>query len=116
MFQYHIKTIAKIAEDQILFLNIVDISQDASLVLNQKQNAGEEDGIRENTILDNIGILCTLQSHHTVVLPERIDGRAHISAEVPFFQGMDSEIHLPGVLIQRVLRHYVFVTEQQFLA
>lgn len=64
----------------------------------------------------NIGIFRTLQSHSALGLSKRVDGRACVSAEVPFFQGIDSEIHLPGVIAQRVLRHRVFVTGQQFLA
>lgn len=57
----------------------------------------------------------TLQSHHAIGPSKRVDGRAHVSAEVPFFQGIDSEIHLPGVIAQRELRHRVLVTGQQFL-
>lgn len=71
--------------------------------------------IQGNTFRDNIGMFRTLQSHHTVGSSKRVDGRAHVSAKVPFFQGIDSEIHLPGVIAQRVLRHHVLVTGQQFL-
>lgn len=65
---------------------------------------------------DHIEILRTLQSYRSVGLAERVDRRAHVPAEVPFFQGIDSEIHLPGVVAQRVLRHCVFVIAQQLLA
>lgn len=50
-------------------------------------------------IANNIGAPRTLQSHCAVHFPERVDGRAHIFAKVPFLQGFDSEIHLPGVIV-----------------
>lgn len=69
-----------------------------------------------STFYDNIGIFRTLQSHHTIGPSKCVDGRAYVSAEVPSFQGIDSEIHFPRVIVYRVLRHRVFVTRQQFVA
>lgn len=71
---------------------------------------------RKYFFCDHIEILRTLQSYRTIGPAKRVDGRAHVPSEVPFFQGIDSEIHLPGVVAQRVLRHCVFVIAQQLLA